>query len=125
MTLLGGTSVIGVIQAVRYRKENKKLKENEVKVSNVEAQRQEMELAEMYKDKVLELLEQVSQKQESGNDNQALILKKLDDLDKRLDKVEGKVGNMETYLNGKYQDFLRHLDVPAKPSKPRKPKTKQ
>lgn len=111
MTLLGGTSVIGVIQAVKYRKENKKLKENEVKVSNVDTQRQEMELAEMYKDKVLELLEQVSQKQESGNDKQALILKKLDDLDKRLDKVEGKVSNMEAYLNGKYQDFLRHLEV--------------
>jgi hypothetical protein len=43
MTLLGGTSIIGLVQAVRYRKENKRLKENEVKLSNIDAQKQEID----------------------------------------------------------------------------------
>ena len=119
MTLLGGTSIIGLVQAVRYRKENKKLKQNEVKVSTVDAQRQEMELAEMYKDKVLDLLDQVSQKQDSGNNNQARILDKLDTLDGRMDKVENKVSDIVTYLNGDFQDYLARVHQP-KPRKPRK-----
>jgi len=128
MTLLGGTSIIGLVQAVRYRKENKRLKENEVKLSNIDAQKQEIDLAEMYKDKVVELaelMEQVSKKQDSGNDNQARILQKLDTLDERMDKVEGKVSDIVTYLNGDFQDYLQrqHQPKPRKPKTP-KPKTK-
>jgi hypothetical protein len=122
MTLLGGTSIIGLVQAVRYRKENKRLKENEVKLSNIDAQKQEIDLAEMYKDKVVELaelMEQVSKKQDSGNDNQARILQKLDTLDERMDKVEGKVSDIVTYLNGDFQDYLARVHQP-KPRKPRK-----
>lgn len=126
MTLLGGTSIIGLVQAVRYRKENKRLKENEVKLSNIDAQKQEIDLAEMYKDKVVELaelMEQVSKKQDSGNDNQARILQKLDTLDERMDKVEGKVSDIVTYLNGDFQDYLQRQHQP-KPRKPRTPKPK-
>ena len=119
MALLGGTSFLGVAGAIAYRKENKKLKQNEVKVSTVDAQRQEMELAEMYKDKVLDLLDQVSQKQDSGNNNQTRILDKLDTLDGRMDKVEGKVSDIVTYLNGDFQDYLARVHQP-KPRKPRK-----
>ena len=119
MALLGGTFFLGVAGAIAYRKENKKLKQNEVKVSTVDAQRQEMELAEMYKDKVLDLLDQVSQKQDSGNNNQARILDKLDTLDGRMDKVENKVSDIVTYLNGDFQDYLARVHQP-KPRKPRK-----
>ena len=119
MALLGGTSFLGIAGAIAYRKENKKLKQNEVKVSTVDAQRQEMELAEMYKDKVLDLLDQVSQKQDSGNNNQARILDKLDTLDGRMDKVENKVSDIVTYLNGDFQDYLARVHQP-KPRKPRK-----
>lgn len=119
MALLGGTSFLGVAGAIAYRKENKKLKQNEVKVSTVDAQKQEIELAEMYKDKMLEMLEQLSSKQDSGNHNQARILDKLDTLDGRMDKVEGKVSDIVTYLNGDFQDYLARVHQP-KPRKPRK-----
>ena len=106
MTLLGGTSFLGVAGAIAYRKENKRLKMNEVKNSNVEVQRQEIELAEMYKDKVLELVEQLGHKQDSGNQNQERILDKLDKLDTRMDKTEETLGGIVTYLNGDFQRFL-------------------
>ncbi len=97
--IFGGTSVVAVIAWLYFRKENKALKKNEVKVSDVDAQKQQMDLAEMYKDKVLELIGQVSDKQDSGNANQQKILDKLDRLE---DKVEG----IETYLNGPYHQWL-------------------
>ena len=97
--ILGGTSVVGIVTFLIYRKENRKLKQNEVKVSSVDAQRQEIELADLYKDKVLAMVEQVSAKQDVGNDNQNRILYKLDRLE---DKVEG----IETYLNGPYHQWL-------------------
>lgn len=127
MTLLGGTSILGLVQAVRYRKENKRLKDNEVKMSTVEAQKQEMDLAEMYKDKVVELtdlMEQVSKKQDSGNHNQARILDKLDTLDGRMDKMEGRVSDIVTYLNGDFQAYLKRQQAPT-PRKPRTPRAKK
>lgn len=97
--VLGGTSLVAIIGWLIYRKENRKLKQNEVKVSDVDAQKQQIDLAEMYKDKVLELIGQVSAKQDAGNENQGRILEKLDRLE---DKVEG----IETYLNGPYHQWL-------------------
>ena len=99
IALLGGTSVAGVVEAIRYRRENKALKQNEVKVSDVDAQRQEIELADLYKDKVLEMLDQVSAKQDKGNDNQDKMLRKLEDM-------ESRISNMEAYLNGNYKQWL-------------------
>lgn len=121
MALLGGTSFLGVAGAIAYRKENKKLKQNEVKVSTVDAQKQEIELAEMYKDKMLEMLEQLSSKQDSGNHNQARIFDKLDALDGRMDTMDGKMADIVTYLNGDFQAYLDRVHAPKpNPRKPRK-----
>ena len=124
MTLLGGTSFLGIAGAIAYRKENKKLKQNEVKASNVETQKQEIELAEMYKDKVVELIEQLGHKQESGNQNQERILSKLDKLDERMDNTESTLGNIVTYLNGDFQDYLQRQRPAPKPPRRRTPKPK-
>ena len=105
--IFGGTSVVAVIAWLYFRKENKALKKNEVKVSDVDTQKQQMDLAEMYKDKVLELIGQVSEKQDSGNANQQKILDKLDTIDERVDKQEARLSDIVTYLNGDFQDFLK------------------
>ena len=99
IALLGGTSAVGIVQAIRFRKESKAIKANEVKVSDVDTQRQQMELVELYKDKVLALLDQVSEKQDTGNANQVRMLEKLAALDQRMDDVE-------RYLNGPYHAWL-------------------
>ena len=105
--IFGGTSVVAVIAWLYFRKENKALKKNEVKVSDVDTQKQQMDLAEMYKDKVLELIGQVSEKQDSGNANQQKILDKLVTIDERVDKQEARLSDIVTYLNGDFQDFLK------------------
>lgn len=91
--------MVAIVGFIVYRKQNKRLKDNEVKASDVDTQRQQIELAELYKDKVLELIGQVSEKQDTGNENQKRILDKLD-------RVEDKVGDIETYLNGPYHQWL-------------------
>ena len=105
--IFGGTSVVAVIAWLYFRKENKALKKNEVKVSDVDTQKQQIDLAELYKDKVLELIGQVSEKQDSGNANQQKILDKLDTIDGRVDKQETRLSDIVTYLNGDFQDFLK------------------
>ncbi len=105
--ILGGTSVVAIVGFIVYRKQNKRLKDNEVKASDVETQRQQIELAELYKDKVLELMEQVSTKQDTGNENQQRILDKLDTIDGRVDKQEARLSDIVAYLNGEFQDYLK------------------
>ena len=107
MTLLSGTTFAGLVTGIVYYRENKRLKQNEVKNSDVETQKQQIELAELYKDKMLNLLDEVSKKQDTGNANQAKMLNKLDKLDERVDALENRVGNIVTYLNGDYQGFLK------------------
>lgn len=97
--VFGSTSVVAVAAWFYFRKENKRLKQNEVKVSDVDTQRQQIELVELYKDKVLQLLDQVSEKQDTGNANQVRMLEKLSALDSRMDDVE-------RYLNGPYHEWL-------------------
>lgn len=104
--ILGGTTLIGVVQAVRYRRETKVIKENEAKVSSVETQRQEMELAELYKNKVLELVELINIKQDKGNTNQDKMIGMLSNLDTRVDNLEARMGNVEGCMNGSLQEYI-------------------
>ena len=105
--LLSTTTLGGIFSAPVFFRQNRALKSNEVKQSDVDTQRQQIELAELYKDKMLGLLEQVSQKQDTGNDNQTKMLDKLDTLDSRMDGVETRVSDIVAYLNGNFQDFLK------------------
>ena len=87
------------ISNIRYRRENKKLKLNEVKTSDVDTQRQEIDLAVHFKEEMLTMMKQMSDKQDGSNDNQQRILMKID-------KLEDKMDNIETYLNGPYHSWL-------------------
>lgn len=113
--LLSTTTLGGIFSALVFFRQNKALKSNEVKQSDVDTQRQQIELAELYKDKMLGLLEQVSQKQDTGNTNQAKMLDKLDTLDTRMDGVETRVSDIVAYLNGNFQEFLK--DQHRKPTR--------
>ena len=121
--IFGSTSVISIIGFFIYRKQNKELKNNEVKKDDAETQEKQMNLAELYKDKVLDLIEQVSKKQDSGNHNQTRILQKLDTLDSRTDGIESRLGDVVVYLNGDFQDFLKRQHKPRKHPNPELQKT--
>lgn len=123
-----------IIVAIRYRKQNKQLKDIEVKKSESEAGTQEVdlqkakiELGELFVEKSAEMFQQMQKLQEetykatmkNGTDN-ADIIKQLnavveeqkrqsDELKRQGDELqrlsEGQE-HMVTFLNGKYQSFL-------------------
>jgi chromosome segregation ATPase len=136
--ILGGTSLMAIIGFIIYRKENRKLKQNEVKKDDAATQREQIELADLYKNKVVELTElmaEMAKKQDSGNENQATILKKLDSLsaqsedhgrkldtiDSRVDGQETRLADIVTYLNGDFQEYLKR----NKPTTKKKSKTNE
>ena len=99
MAVLSGTTVGGIIEAIRYRRQNKSLKNNEVKKDDVETQREQINLAEEYMKKVMEMSEMnyhaiVS----NGQDNERIL--------EKIDAVAEEQKHIITYLNGDYQAFL-------------------
>lgn len=127
-------AVIGVVFSwetwnnVKYRRENKQLKENEVKTSNIDAQKAQIELGDLFMEKSKEMFQQMQELQEqtllatkkNGIDNEGII-KKVDEIaaeQKRLSDEQQKQGeelkrlsegqeHMVSFLNGEYQSFLK------------------
>ncbi|MBP5724384.1 MAG: hypothetical protein J6X18_12535 [Bacteroidales bacterium] len=113
IAILSGTTLGGVVEAIRYRRENKRQKEaetekieKEVKDYETDIQMKEMTMADKYFKGMMEMLEQVKTSQASGNVNQETMLKKLTNLDDRMDTVVVKVSDIERYLNGDYKKWL-------------------
>ena len=111
--VLSVTSILSIIAVVRFWKQNKKLKDNEVKIndsevtkSNVEAQKAEIDLANKYRDEMLNMVQMVKDANEKNFTNQDDIIRRLERLDKRIDKLETNYGYMQEYLNGNYHLFL-------------------
>lgn len=134
-------AVIGVVFSwetwnnVKYRKENKKLKDNEVKTSSVDAQKAQIELGDLFLEKSKEMFQKMQELQEqtllatkkNGIDNEDII-KKVDEIaaeQKRLSNEQRRQGeelkrltegqeHMVSFLNGDYQNFLTENGFEAK-----------
>lgn len=134
-------AVIGVVFSwetwnnVKYRKENKKLKDNEVKTSSIDAQKAQIELGDLFLEKAAGMFQQMQELQEqtllatkkNGIDNEDII-KQLNEVvaeQKRIAQVQEKQGeelkrlsegqeNMVSFLNGEYQSFLTENGFKAK-----------
>ena len=126
-------AVIGVVFSwetwnnVKYRRENKKLKENEVKTSSIDAQKAQIELGDLFLEKAAGMFQQMQELQEqtllatkkNGIDNEDII-KQLNEVvaeQKRLAEEQQRQGeelkrlsegqeHMVSFLNGEYQSFL-------------------
>ena len=133
-------AVIGVMFSwetfnnIKYRRENKKLKENEVKTSDVDTQKAQIELGDLFLEKSKEMFQKMQELQEqtllatqkNGIDNEDII-RQLNEVvaeQKRLAEEQQKQGeeqqrqsaelkrlndgqeHMVSFLNGEYQTFL-------------------
>lgn len=106
VALLSGTTVGGIIEAIRYRRQNAQIKESEATQSTVEAQKAEIDLANKYRDEMLNMVEIVKAANEKNFTKQDEILRRLERLDERIDRLEVNYGYMQEYLNGSYHQFL-------------------
>lgn len=106
LALLSGTTVASVVEAIRYRQQNKKIKDSEATISDVEAQKSKLDLITKVKDEMLSMVEIVKQANEKSFANQDEIITKLGRLDERLENLEIETSNITTYLNGPYHQWL-------------------
>lgn len=113
IALLSGTTLGGIVEAIRYRRENKRIKqaetakvENEVKDNETDTQMKQMDMADKYFEGMLKMLEQVKNSTEDGNVNQKKMMDDLSDIKKRIGVLEESTSNIVTYLNGDYQNWL-------------------
>ena len=113
IAILTGGTLTGAFETIKYKRENKRLKqaeaakaENEVKDNETDTQMKQMNMADQYFHGMLEMLEQVKSTTEKSNNNQENIIAKIDDVNNRLMTVEGTLSNIVTYLNGDYQLYL-------------------
>lgn len=141
-------AVIGVlfswetVNNIRFRKEHKKMKENEAKTSDVDTQKAQIELGDLFLDKSKEMFQKMQELQEqtllatqkNGIDNEDII-RQLNEVvaeQKRLAEEQQKQGeeqqrqsaelkrlsesqeHMVSFLNGEYQSFLTENGFKAK-----------
>lgn len=122
---MGGlvTSVVLIIDKIRYRKQEKKVKESEAISATEEAEQKKIEndkaaidLAERYKQKVVELEEERNkfwtlQRNDMIEIKQDIKETKQDTKDtmNKVSDLEEKYGMMERYLNGEYQNYLKSM----------------
>ena len=107
VALLSGTTLAGIVEAIRYWRENKQLKANEVKVSDVNTEREQMSLADDYLKKVKEIADRIySATLNNGKDN-ATIIARVDDIAAEQKRLAEESSNIVNYLNGDYQKYLK------------------
>ena len=106
MMLLGGTTVGGIVSAIWYRRQNRKIKESEATQADVEAQKSEIDLASKYRDEMLNMMQMVKDANEKNFTNQDEIIRRLGKLDERIEALEINYGYMQENLNGGYHKFL-------------------
>lgn len=135
LALLSTTTLGGLVGMIIYRKQNKKLKENEVKKDDADTQTEQINLGELFIQKSAEMFKQMHELQEqtlletkkNGTDNESII-KKMDEVaaeQKRLTEEQSRIvekqesfaaelkrladeqGHLVIFVNGEYQDFLR------------------
>lgn len=103
LAILSGTSVGGIFEAIRYRKQNKEIRESEATKASAESQKAQIDVAKQYWDDVCSMMEQVKQSQINGqaklDTNQEEMKEMLANLDRRMDRVE-------EYLNGPFHQYL-------------------
>lgn len=99
LAFLTPTTVGAVILAIRYWKQNKMLKNNEVQKDNIAVQKEKIDLGDIFIEKVRELSEE-------ANGVTILHLKKIDN---DLAELKYEMRNLCAYLNGDYKDFKKNL----------------
>lgn len=99
--ILGGTSLLGGVQAVRFWKKSKRQEEADTQLKEIEAERAKMQLGDEYLQRVFDLSEKTYQATlKNGTDNDKII--------KKVDELATTTNNIVAYLNGGFQEYLKN-----------------
>ena len=105
-TVISCGFIFSLLNWIRDRKSDKKIKTNEAAVSDIETQKAKMDLVVKFRDEMVSMVDIVKQANEKNFSNQDQIIEKLSRMDERLENVELRMGYIEEYLNGNYHQWL-------------------
>lgn len=111
LTAMSTGFIFSLYEAIRFRKENKILKSAEATNASTDSQEKQLDLVKHFYDLVKEVTDESARQ---SQDNQIKIIESIDGLDKRLDKIDVKVSNLEEYLNGEYHSWLSQKEKKQK-----------
>ena len=115
--LVGGG---GLIAAIVYRSQNKRMKEAEAKVaesnanqSSLNTQSQEIDLGAKFMRESIAMLNQIKDLQDTNNADTSKIVERINLVEKKMANISRSVvgynkrlGQVERYLNGQYKEFV-------------------
>ena len=88
VSLFGTLTTVEFVNGIRFRKSQRRMKDNEATDSDTATQEKQINLAELYLQKVMSVTE--------GGWNK---------VEERLDKIDGRISLVEEYLNGEYRKY--------------------
>lgn len=104
--LFSGTFLFGLYKLIKYRKQNKTIKDNQASNSTTESINMQLALMKTYWTDMMGMMEDVKQSAKQGNINQDKIIEKIELVDSRLDSVELTLNNLVEWADGPFNQFL-------------------
>lgn len=104
--LFSGGFFFGLYKLIKYRKQNKTIKDNQASDSTTQSINMQLSLMKTYWTDMMSMMEDVKQFAKQGNQNQDKIIEKIDLVDSRLDAVEVTLNNLVEWADGSFSQFL-------------------
>ena len=114
--IFGGSSLIAVVLFLIFFKQNKALKNNEVKKSDVDVENSklqndmaQLDIGDRYLNGVIEATEKLKSYQTDYKNGIESLSKNINEIKDDVKEIKKEQTMMSLYLNGKYQEFKDNL----------------
>lgn len=104
--LFSGGFLFGLYKLIKYRKQNKTIKDNQANNSTTESINMQLALMKTYWTDMMSMMEDVKQAAKQGNLNQNEIISSIKTLDNRMDSMEITLSNLVEWADGPFNQFL-------------------
>lgn len=104
--LFSGGFLFGLYKLIKYRKQNKTIKDNQANNSTTESINMQLALMKTYWTDMMSMMEDVKQSAKQGNLNQNEIISSIKMLDNRMDSMEVTLSNLVEWADGPFNQFL-------------------
>ena len=104
--LFSGTFLFGLYKLIKYRKQNKTIKDNQANDSTTQSINMQLALMKTYWTDMMSMMEDVKQSAKQGNLNQNEIISSIKMLDTRMDSMEVTLSNLVEWADGPFNQFL-------------------
>lgn len=104
--LFSGSFIFGLYKLIKYRKQNKTIKDNQANDSTTQSINMQLALMKTYWTDMMSMMEDVKQSAKQGNLNQNEIISSIKMLDTRMDSMEITLSNLVEWADGPFNQFL-------------------